>query len=402
MRVHAPLQPNKRARRSCERTAKCSGRVSIRKITCCRSTRLSSSSLRERTRKHAKDALLVRHWLEATVLRKNKSEPPELDRRAWEIALLQERCSALLLQQIGSLEALSLERRCSDVIRRSAESESLRILSARAHLLTLAETARKTGVLLAVLKGGVSIGYGHHVFVNDVDVLAALGKEEVVALELDKRGFVPESKGGVYHLEPRVSKYAIPVEVHRAVLGIPRPDQSLWDSVEPIPSLQPLVRLSWANHVWTVLCQMVLKHPDRLYRIRDLFLLKTALSSCNPEERKALEIRAAAHPLHDEFRRVVAYALGEESQLDRAHIRRALVRGYLVLARSRSFSAYGKGLLSHHMLETAMNGHSAEWRRMVGALVYSPNPFKVVRRAFRQIGISGLTKAVTWDCSRVD
>lgn len=310
----------------------------------------------------------------------------------------QERCAALLLQRLGSLDSVGLESGCAEVIRWYAAEEMKRILSAKAHLLTIRQVAKDTGLPIVVLKGGVELALGSNVFVNDLDILAPPEKEESTASALDELGFRPEFKGGQYHLQPRVVDHALPIEVHRSVLGFDTADQVPWGRVEPILSLSPLVRLAWQDHAWTVLCQMVLKHPDRLYRIRDLFLLQRALSACTQSERQSLENRVAAHPLRVDFRRAIATANAGSDVSNKKDLSRVLNRGYLLVARSFRIKLPGSAnTIERRMLETAFNGYGAEWRRKLGSHAGPFGHIQRTRRAIAQMGITVLTEMLTLD-----
>jgi hypothetical protein len=340
----------------------------------------------------AAEALRLRGWCAARLLRGSRDGAPPACGEAWRLFLAQERCAALLadsLRRDPPSEPIGPD--ASRALAGQARAELVRILSARAQLRTVAAIAGEEGWRVVVLKGSADIASGIDVLAMDVDVWVEPGVEPLLARRLDEAGFRPQRSDGHFHLAPRTMPGALQVEIHRAVTGFPRPDELPVERATPLPALPPLLRLAPEDHAWTILCQAVDKHPDRRTRIRDLFLLREALTACPPAGLERLEERVRHSRDEGVLRRMLDGALGEGAPAPDERL-------YLFLARTRDLSG---GPLSDRLLHRARNvaaaGPVGEWRRMGRLHDYERgrSPLRVAGRFALHLATCALASALT-------
>lgn len=234
----------------------------------------------------ALDALRLRRWALA-VLRDPGSpaaaEVPPARAVAWRAFLQVERCA---IDLHGRLAAGSLSGRLGDDARALLDAfrlhELKRALSARAQLAQLAETARREGCRVVVLKGGVPIAEGAYLDVVDVDVLLHPTEAVDFARSLEReaeyrasREDAPVDGEGVYHLASRRAPNTLLVEVHFAVNGLGDGARLVLSSV-PLDAVPGLWRLGPEDHVFHLLFHAGDHHPNRSGCLRDLLMIARA------------------------------------------------------------------------------------------------------------------------------
>ena len=249
------------------------------------------------SRRIASEGLQLRAWAARRLLGDGGAgePPPAASTEGWRLFLWWERCAALLQHSVAA-NPVALPAVAEAEIRRQALMEMRRILSVRAQLRRVAGIAEELGIPVIVLKGTADVARGLDILTMDVDILTPEAEAERFAARLDADGFEPKSGRGHWHLEARTDVGALQVELHRAVTGFDQPSEVPWQHCRPIDSYGPLLALAPADHGWTVLCQAVRKHPDRRLRIRDLYLIRAALSRCSSEEHAQLVDRARQDP----------------------------------------------------------------------------------------------------------
>jgi hypothetical protein len=258
---------------------------------------------------------------------------------AWRLFLRAERCAGLAQHMLEAGRQHVLPADVAQVLRTAAVNEHRRALAARGQLAHIARLAGENGWRVAVLKGTADVARGAVVVIADVDVIASEADARALAAALDRTGYTPFQQDTPSHLMPRGIGGGLFVEVHRAVTGFPRPDDVPLHRARTLPGLEPLLALAPHDHAWVVLCQAALKHPDRLIRLRDTWMIHEALGQCSAAERVELDARIDAHYAATELRNFVRRVeRGRDSPLD---TRRA-VRAYL--AHARGFARGSRGL----------------------------------------------------------
>lgn len=216
----------------------------------------------------------------------------------WALFLGVERC-ALPLSRVLPSDPLSPA--AAGILPARALAELQRVLAARAQLLTLAAAAAERGWTAVVLKGGAGVAAGDPPLdLVDVDVLVPRRLAAEVAGYLDGSGYDRQGRdrdvesSSFWHLAARHAPGSILVEVHFTVPGLEPVDQAIARAV-PLPG-RPLLRLAPADELWHLLAHGVTQHLYRRGNLRELRLVRAALSRCSAEDRREVDARTRAHP----------------------------------------------------------------------------------------------------------
>ena len=225
---------------------------------------------------------------------------PEWQRRvarysggAWKLFLEAERC------------ALPLQRRVRDkgeiadgpapLLQRSATTELQRVLAARAQLVEIGQLASAHGIPAIVLKGSLSALIGPEPLdLADVDVLLPPDGAELLARELDRRGYRAVALPGPAHLAPRARPHGVPVELHCTIMHL-GDLAGLRHRARALTEWTGLSRLSPVDHLWHVLVHTVVSHPYRRGSLRDVLLTAEALRDVAPSDLDDVRSRIAQH-----------------------------------------------------------------------------------------------------------
>lgn len=261
----------------------------------------------------SEDALRLREWAWALLAGGPAAPPPDAGEGGWRLFLAVERCAAVLRSRLSAAR-VELSAGADAALRRRADVELKRLLSARMQLAAIGALARERGWRPVVLKGGLAaVGAGEPVDVADVDVLLPLAEAPLLARALDERGYAIE-KGidevsadtSYHHMAQRRMPGGIQVEIHFALPNTGDVARQL-AAIVPLP--QPgLYRLSPPDHLWHVLVHSALDHAFRRGTLRDVLVAAAALGDCSDVETAEVEARVAAHPFHAALGTVLAMA----------------------------------------------------------------------------------------------
>jgi hypothetical protein len=194
-------------------------------------------------------------------------------------------------------------------ITHAAEAEVKRALAARAQLHAIARLAQRLGLTVVVLKGGVPVARGTNLHLVDIDVLVPPAQADALAAALESEGFTAAGWSSPRHLSARVASGALPVEIHTTThrAGKPLPER-VWDEIHRIENEPDLHRLSAPEHLWHVLSHIVVDHPYRRGRIRDLIVIADAVTLCSKSQIATVIERGAVSPHADTYEALVTAA----------------------------------------------------------------------------------------------
>lgn len=226
---------------------------------------------------------------------------PELFRSidGWRLFLRVDRCAHPLRQALERHKAQPwVPAPFYQLLTEEAEWELQRIGSARRQLGVVGAWAAECGCRPVVLKGGVPALGDSPVDLNDVDLLLMKDDVDRLIKALLDRGYQQCGFAGVHHLRGIAREGELMIEIHPALdIEEAETDGQLRHRIEPIPTSPGLWRLAPADHLWHVLTHAVVTHPSRRGRVRDLLLLRQAISACAAEDIGATRRRAANHEL---------------------------------------------------------------------------------------------------------
>lgn len=352
---------------------------------------------KSRTRRAAEEALRLRGWVLRRLLTGVEETVPTASAGAWGSVVRWERCAVLLQQSLSG--KVALDQDCAAELGRAAMQETLWILSANAQLRVLAGIAAAEAMPVIMLKGTAEVARGRGVMVTDVDVLATPPDAARLVELLDADGFSRGPRDGPWHLAERSREGAVHIEVHTAVSGFDSPEAIPWQTARSVESMRPLLVLAPHEHAWTVLCQAIRKHPDRRYRIRDLYLIRTALSDSTPEERASLEARVAADEDRIELTQMLAQASDPDYSTPEMKLR--LRRLYLLYARRSGDPGTIRGRLWHAAIEGVAAGFLEGWQQKQQLRTHAGQPLWSVRRFVVSLPLALATavmgRAASWD-----
>lgn len=231
----------------------------------------------------------------------------------WELFLRAERVAYPLRGRLSAKGLLgTVPEGPREVLSARALEEMQRLLSARAQLRSIGRWAAERSVPVVVLKGGVAAPDDRWmVDLSDVDVLVASEHAEALTGWLDRSGYSSKETGPGHHRPARLARQMVAVEVH---LGIPEVawDESWLPRAAPLEGGSTLRRLAPAGHLLHVLVHATIQHNERRGRLRDLLLIRHAVSLCSPSDLAEAERRIEEHPGAEPLRAVyrMARAIG--------------------------------------------------------------------------------------------
>jgi hypothetical protein len=277
--------------------------------------------------RRAAEALQLRSWA-LRLLLQNRSDPvPQASAAAWHFFTRMEWCS-LPLERALEAAAVQLPKQnaAREIIAAAAALERSRVESARERMAAVADTARRHGWRVVVLKGGAAVANGAELHLEDVDFTADAETARALIRELDPRAQHGPWSEGQYRIAG-AGTGAAAIEVHTAVRELAGCE--LLERTVAVPGLADLRQLDASLHLAHLLTHSTRSHPDRLGRLRDILLLRWALQSCT--EREQLEARRVAAQV-DEPTLDAVLRMARAGTVDRG-IERAVRRRYFLLAR---------------------------------------------------------------------
>jgi hypothetical protein len=280
----------------------------------------------------ATEALRLRAWALPILLADGAPcPPPEVSRQAWELFAEMEWVSQPLR---ATLDRAGVWTSCDETARRTlaaaAGREVLRIHAARVDMERIGALAVERGWKLVVLKGGAAVAQGADLHLADVDFLAAADAVSALASVIEAERGEGISSAREERFDAR-AHHEIGLEVHRSVSSL-GPTADVLAGAVPMDEIRGLWRLPAREQLWHVLFHAVVRHADRVARLRDLLLLRMTAGSCTASEIAAVEARAAAEPLGEVLLAMLHLALtgGGAARTE------SYVRGrYFLLARWR-------------------------------------------------------------------
>jgi len=225
---------------------------------------------------------------------------PEWQRRvalhsggAWRLFLEAERCALALQRRLRANGAIADGP--APLVEGSATTELQRVLTARAQLVEIGQLASAHGIPAIVLKGSLSALMGPEPLdLADVDVLLPPDGAELLARELDRRGYRAVALPGPAHLAPRARPHGVPVELHCTIMHL-GDLAGLRHRARALTEWTGLSRLSPVDHLWHVLVHTVVSHPYRRGSLRDVLLTAEALRDVAPSDLDDVRSRIAQH-----------------------------------------------------------------------------------------------------------
>jgi len=240
----------------------------------------------------AREALQLRDWAaRALLLPAPPAPPPRVSAAAWQFFARMEWC-ATPLQQVLEEAGVATGLDAGAVAAQAAalRLETARIASAREQLAALSQLAQRLGLRVVVFKGGVAVAQGEALHLEDLDVAVEADAGRLVR-ELDPDGRHGPWSLGQYRIPPAHGG-GVAVEVHASVRELGSV-AGLVAAAQPLPGHPGLFRPSPREHLWHLLTHATATHPDRIARLRDLLLLRTALAECTEADVREVEQRAA-------------------------------------------------------------------------------------------------------------
>jgi hypothetical protein len=126
----------------------------------------------------------------------------------------------------------------------------------------------------------------------------------------------------------------------------------------PIEAMPSLSMLGLDDHIWSVLCQAVLVHPERRTRIRDLLTVRRNIKACTEEQLERLMSRIQVHA----FRQVFEQILADAQQP--VPIRNSTRRVYRSIAATPTHKqGYVRGNIALRAFAIAASDPFHDWRR---------------------------------------
>lgn len=254
-------------------------------------------------------ALRLRRWA-LGVLRAGHRPPPECTERSWRLFFAAERCAMPLRRRMRITSRELPQTTAQTMFEAAVSQETQKTLLARAQLREIGDLATHRGWKVVVLKGGLAaLAEETAVDLVDLDLLAPPGDEHALAAALDAAGYERRAGGSTIHLDPRARPAALPIEIHLATdVTTESPDAALWQRVRPVATVPGVWRLAPPDHLWHLLMHLAVQHPYRHGSIRDLFVVRSAVGECLPEEIEGVVRQAHAHEHARSMRQILAAA----------------------------------------------------------------------------------------------
>lgn len=265
------------------------------------------------------------------------SEVGRCSAAAWRLFLETEACALAIHERLPAPELDALPASIQRLLRAAIAHELKRALAARAQLNVVAELARQMETPVVVLKGGVPLLRGRNLHLLDIDLLVRPKDGRALVAGLEAHGYRPAGWSSPRHLAARVIPGGLRIEIHTTTHRDGRPlDESVWRDLVPLEGTPGLWQLSPADHLWHVLTHLVVDHPYRAGRIRDLLVLAEAFDACRPADLQTVERRCRSHARAAELSALfeAARTTREGTQTPDRFAETALAR-YAVLSLSR-------------------------------------------------------------------
>jgi hypothetical protein len=291
-------------------------------------------------------ALRLRAWAICVLASTPAAAPPPEAAEAWRLFLLSERC-ALPLQNRLEAAGVRPDAAAAAVLRERSTVELQRILSARAEMRRIGLALRERGWPGVALKGAASALLAEPVDLSDVDVLVRTEHADALAEVLGEAGehrrlgsHVEAGRKGMWHIAGLMTPSAVPIEIHYDLPLLGEVDP--WAGTTETPQAG-LRALSPPLHLWHVLVHGAFHHPERCGSLRELLVLRAAMSRCSPQEMREVEARMDASAAHTLLRGLMAWvaAPGEEAAEDDPFRAAAALR-YSLWQRPRSSEGAGR------------------------------------------------------------
>ena len=200
------------------------------------------------------------------------------------------------------------------MLRTIAAEEAQSALRSRVDGRELASIAKRAGLPVVVLKGGVGAitGAAPPLPVADIDLL--VHRENVAALvEMIRAAGLGEPARPLEHhqgLLPPEDKLAI--EVHWTTHDDGKPlDPTVWNRLRPIDSAPPLMQLGARDNVIHLIEHAVITHRERSISLRDTILIGQCATECTAGELEQVRHAIAHDPQMTEL---LAFAAAIESR----------------------------------------------------------------------------------------
>jgi hypothetical protein len=223
----------------------------------------------------------------------------------WRIFARSERCAIPLRARLRAGGVYpSLPENARSTLETVARVELQRVLSARAHLRVIDRLAARGGWEVAVLKGGAACFDDRDALdLADLDVLARPADARALAAALDASGYGDAGPSSPQHLEGRMSRGGLKVEVHTAIdMADAGRDADVWNAVVPIEGTACLRLLAPRDHLWHLLVHVGVLHPYRRGALRDSLLIAQAVRRCGRADLEGIDTRIADHVHGDVLR----------------------------------------------------------------------------------------------------
>lgn len=249
----------------------------------------------ERSCRRLLEALHLRRWAIHALFGPTDVLPnagiTEFGPASWALMLRAERC-ALPLCTAGVLEGVQGAARLDERLRQEADRELFRALLARTQCEEIGSQARERGWRLAILKGGRSVlDCVRPVYLSDLDLLVHPECLADVRRWFFSAGY-RESGGRASHRLPLLTrKGGLPVELHVAIPGLGL-GEDLWREMGPEAGTSGFHTLPPREHLWHLMLHSVVQHPNRRGRLRDLYLIVSALDACVDDDERCVQRRA--------------------------------------------------------------------------------------------------------------
>jgi hypothetical protein len=254
------------------------------------------------------EALALREWALA-VVRGGSPSVPRASEQAWRLFGWAERCALPLRQRL---------RHVPEPLKETLDLELQRVLSLQSLLHRVDRILGTFGAIGIPLKGSVPLlRGGEPLDVVDLDLLVSPELVSPLAKALEDEGLnagrdaaidLPVGAPGGHERAVRGSDGILQVELHVAIPLLADRDPFEGTRATCYDHLRVLAP---DLHLWHVLTHGMLHHPERRGAIRELLLLRDALSACTPDERASALRMVASHPLQERLAAVLDAATAD-------------------------------------------------------------------------------------------
>lgn len=292
--------------------------------------------------------------------------PPPTPPATWKAFLEAEACALPLARALPASRRAALAPEIKAPLDARSSVELKRALAARGQLRTISDLASSDGLRVIALKGGVAVGTGFDLDLEDLDLLLTLDDARRLETGLLRAGYRSQRGGSPRHLGTLFMPGGIGVDLHTTLsrAGKSVPDD-LWSATLPLEGLAGIERLNPAEHLWHLLCHVAVDHPERLGRIRDLLLIARALEDCSQADVNAVKAKIAQHAIALELNRLLSTAIAmRERQPIEDEFRRDAAAAYILGRVFERLPIPKMLILSLWRWTFALLGHPANRREM--------------------------------------